>query len=155
MDRFTVFHLEQFIVDLNEMSCTCCEFQVDGMPCPHAIAAIRLRRNSPYHYCCSYYTTKAVQLAYAEPIEAVGSGKDWIIPDEVKNIKVLPPKTKRSIGRPRKTRILSVGEEVHHNKCGRCGQPGHNRQTCQNPISLNSRSNTKGVSSSNPFGYSP
>ena len=47
---------------------------------------------------------------------------------------MLPPKTRRPIGRPRKVRIPSGGEGKRTSRCSQCGQYGHNHKTCKRPI---------------------
>ncbi|KAG5375032.1 hypothetical protein IGI04_039628, partial [Brassica rapa subsp. trilocularis] len=66
--------------------------------------------------------------------------RDVDIPEEVSSMVVYPPITKRQAGRRRKTRIPSTGEirvpkkKLVHNRCGRCGEYGHNRTNCANHI---------------------
>jgi hypothetical protein len=49
---------------------------------------------------------------------------------------VLPPKTRRPLGRPKKQRIRSgrehVGARIQH--CGRCREEGHSKRTCTTPL---------------------
>jgi len=45
----------------------------------------------------------------------------------------LPPLVKRRVGRPRKRRILSIGERKNNSKCSRCHGRGHNCRTCKLP----------------------
>ena len=52
---------------------------------------------------------------------------------------VLPLKSWRPIGRPRKERIHSSGEVKHTWCCGRCGDYEHNRKTCERSILLHPR----------------
>ncbi|CAG7901155.1 unnamed protein product, partial [Brassica rapa] len=56
-------------------------------------------------------------------------------------MKLLPPRTRRPPGRPRKSRILSAGEFrvwirifKRCRACTRCGRLDHNRATCMIPI---------------------
>ncbi|XP_019241970.1 PREDICTED: uncharacterized protein LOC109222009, partial [Nicotiana attenuata] len=60
--KATVFNLDsmlfrinsegiEFIVDLNKRTCDCLEFQLDELPCPHAIAAINKRYMQKSDYC--------------------------------------------------------------------------------------------------------
>jgi hypothetical protein len=49
---------------------------------------------------------------------------------------LLPPTTGRPRGRPKKQRMRSgeehVGARIQH--CGRCGEKGHSKRTCKNPL---------------------
>ncbi|GMN67343.1 hypothetical protein TIFTF001_036405 [Ficus carica] len=87
-----------WIVDMSEMTCTCRRFQVNQIPCPHAMAV--------FH--------------------PIGSVEGWDVPEEVRSQIVNPPNTKRGSGRPRVRRILSQGEEHESIRCGRCNGYGHN-----------------------------
>ncbi|KAL6336650.1 hypothetical protein AAG906_035964 [Vitis piasezkii] len=92
-------------VNLDTRSCTCRQFDLDHIPCAHAIAA------------CRFYN-----ISY------------WVVPNHISDKVVLPPKTRRPTGRPRKVRIPSSGEGKRTSRCSRCGQYGHNRKTCKRPI---------------------
>ncbi|CAN6721796.1 unnamed protein product [Malus baccata var. baccata] len=126
------------IVDLNAKSCMCRRFDLDQLPCVHATAACRIRNTSVYTMCSKFYTANAIVLAYAEPIWSVGNKSEWSVPEEVHNRVVLPPIRQVVSGRRKTNRIPSQGEERIVQKCSRCGGTGHNRQTCKNPIRLNS-----------------
>src|SRR5262249_29177785 len=123
-------------VNLNLKTCSCREFDLDQIPCAHALAVARSRRINPYTLCSRYYTAAALVDAYAEPIRPLGHPTEWVVSDEVSARVVLPPITRRQIGRRRKERIPSTGEDMGMRKCGRCGGRGHNRVTCKNPIPL-------------------
>ena len=49
---------------------------------------------------------------------------------------LLPPTTRRPPGRPKKQRMRSGGEHVgaRIQHCGRCGEEGHSKRTCTNPL---------------------
>ena len=49
---------------------------------------------------------------------------------------MLPPKCQRPIGKPKNKRIR-LGGEVKRIRC--CGDYGHNRKTCKQPISFHPR----------------
>ena len=137
---------EEFLVDLNEKTCTCNKFTFDGLPCSHALAAIRSRGNNLYVYCSYYYKLSAFKKAYVHPIYLVGNICDWNLPEEIKNRSVDPPIPAPPSGRPKKCGIPSKGEleGKNVNSCGRCKQFGHNHRTCRNPIATSSRSNQQG-----------
>ncbi|GMN68128.1 hypothetical protein TIFTF001_037205 [Ficus carica] len=97
-----------WIVDMSEMTCTCRRFQIDQIPCPHAMAV--------FH-----------------PID---SADGWDVPEEVRSQIVNSFKTKCGLGRPWVRRILSQGEEHESVRFGRCNGYGHNRQTCTNSVPL-------------------
>ncbi|RVW45505.1 hypothetical protein CK203_091441 [Vitis vinifera] len=121
-------------VNLDTRSCTCRQFDLDHIPCAHAIAACSFYNISCYTLCSKYFTTKALLSSYSECIYPTGSEIDWVVPNHIHDKVVLPPKTRRPTGRPRKVRISSGGEGKHTSRCSRCGQYGHNRKTCKRPI---------------------
>ncbi|RVW32621.1 hypothetical protein CK203_076519 [Vitis vinifera] len=89
---------------------------------------------SCYTLCSKYFTTKALLSSYLECIYPTGNEIDWVVPNHIRDKVVLPPKTRRPTGRPRKVRIPSGGEGKRTSRCSRCGQYGHNRKTCKRPI---------------------
>ncbi|RVW93927.1 hypothetical protein CK203_028168 [Vitis vinifera] len=121
-------------VNLDTRSCTCRQFDLDHIPCAHAITAYRFYNISCYTLCSKHFTTKALLSSYSECIYPTGNEIDWVVPNHIRDKVVLPPKTRRPTGRPRKVRIPSGGEGKHTSRCSRCGQYGHNRKTCKRPI---------------------
>nr|CAN83444.1 hypothetical protein VITISV_005823 [Vitis vinifera] len=89
---------------------------------------------SCYTLCSQYFTTKALLSSYSKCIYPTGNEIDWVILDHIRNKIMLPPKTRRPTGRPRKVRIPSGEESNRISHCSRCGQYGHNRKTCKRPI---------------------
>ena len=124
------------VVNLHNKTCTCRKFDLDQLPCSHALAAARHRSLSFYTLCSRYYTSEALVAAYADSIYPVGHEVDWNVPMEVRNRAILPPIVQRTRGRLKKNRILSAGEDKVKRKCGRCGEKGHNRQKCHRNIPL-------------------
>ncbi|KAH9770671.1 SWIM-type domain-containing protein [Citrus sinensis] len=141
-------NMNEFIVkdgDLNghvnilDKTCNCREFQLDQLPCEHALAVCRYRETlSVYDMCSRYYSSEAWVTAYAETIYHVGTEEEWEVSEEVQSNEVLHPVEKRKKGRPQQIRIPSQGEEKLRRKCGRCGSRGHNRLTCSLPMPLSS-----------------
>ncbi|KAK2648780.1 hypothetical protein Ddye_016269 [Dipteronia dyeriana] len=98
------------LVNLSEKTCSCAKFEVDKLPCRHALAAIRYAKKPlPGYYGDCYKTTSWVE-AYAGTIFPVGHPSDWNIPEDVRSKVVLPPPFHAQAGRPRKKRFKSVGE---------------------------------------------
>ncbi|XP_075079795.1 uncharacterized protein LOC142165053 [Nicotiana tabacum] len=54
----------KFIVDLKKRTCDCLEFQLDELPCPHAIAAINKRYLQKSDYCSNLYSKKTWLKTY-------------------------------------------------------------------------------------------
>ena len=73
---------------------------------------------------------------YEATIYPLLSQSAWSIPNAIKDIVVLPPKGRIRARRPKKTRLKNSWETKSENKCGRCRQYGHNKQTFRNPPSM-------------------
>ncbi|KAM6598625.1 hypothetical protein CsatA_018234 [Cannabis sativa] len=119
------------IVNLKERTCTCNRFQKDEMPCNHAVAVMKDLNINTYNYCAQYYTSKAWLQTYEETVYPVGNVREWELPEFFEDIIVLPPKERIKSGRPRKRRMAAAWETKKQNKCGKCGQKGHNKKTCR------------------------
>ncbi|WZY88944.1 hypothetical protein YC2023_045679 [Brassica napus] len=112
-------------VDLDKWTCSCGKYDLLKIPCRHAIKA-------------------AWREAYQESINPILVLEDgWSVPQVVENSEVLPPETRRSLGRNRKRRYETVEDKIRSSqgsqggqfrKCSRCGLGGHNRATCKMPI---------------------
>ncbi|GMN67803.1 hypothetical protein TIFTF001_036863 [Ficus carica] len=108
-----------WIFDISERTCTCKRFQVDQIPCPHAMAVCNHRRINPYNYCSNYYTKDYLYACYAHVVHPIGSAEGWDVSEEIRLQIVNPPTTKRGPGRPRVRRIPSQGEEHEPNRRAR------------------------------------
>ncbi|TXG48510.1 hypothetical protein EZV62_024385 [Acer yangbiense] len=123
-------------VDLTTKSCSCREFDVDQLPCAHALACIRLRGFSFPDYCSPYYSSTFLVTAYSGEIHPVGQPSEWLVPSDIASKIVHPPVgRRRPPGRPRKNRNPSFGEEVTQRRCITCHRVGHNSHTCTYPKS--------------------
>ncbi|KAL5563962.1 hypothetical protein UlMin_033709 [Ulmus minor] len=71
------------VVDIFNKTCTCKEFDIDKLPCVHAIAAAHHAQVSVYSLVSPYYTKEYYVLAYGETIYPVGSQSQWDVPNEV------------------------------------------------------------------------
>ncbi|KAI5335843.1 hypothetical protein L3X38_025977 [Prunus dulcis] len=128
---FEVFADYSVMVDLEQRTCSCRLWQIDGFPCTHVVAAILAKRDSVYDYVECYYKTDFFRKAYESPI--------FPIPDVGKGLGsngfaarvVLPPITKGPAGRPPTKRIKVFGEFKRPLKCSRCSVARHNRKTCK------------------------
>ncbi|KAL5561179.1 hypothetical protein UlMin_030926 [Ulmus minor] len=61
------------VVDIFNKMCTCKEFDIDKLPCVHAVAAAHHAQVSVYSLVSPYYTKEYYVLAYGETIYPVGS----------------------------------------------------------------------------------
>ncbi|WMV07521.1 hypothetical protein MTR67_000906, partial [Solanum verrucosum] len=123
----------RYIVCLEQKVCTCERFQLDEIPCAHAIAVLKHKNIINMHpYCSDYYKPNALEKTYEVAMVPMPDKEDWSVPDYVLYEIVLPPRYRRLVGRPRKRRKKNVDEKitVNKNSCGHYGQEGHNRRTC-------------------------
>ncbi|KAL3377456.1 hypothetical protein AABB24_003728 [Solanum stoloniferum] len=125
-------------VDLLDKSCTCKVFDIDKIPCPHAMAALRCQYGDDYgrriyEYSSSYYNVEVYLIAYVEEIKPVPSEETWEVPIEILERKISslfvePGK----VGRRSSKRHKGIGESfsTKKNKCSLCKRIGHKRTTC-------------------------
>ncbi|GAA0141008.1 hypothetical protein LIER_02250 [Lithospermum erythrorhizon] len=86
------------------------KFQLNQLPCSHAIRACRERDLSIYTVASRLYTLECLRMAYAIPVNPVQHRSEG--------------------GRRKNKRIPSQGEEITRKRCGRCREYGHNKKTC-------------------------
>ncbi|KAK2646652.1 hypothetical protein Ddye_021847 [Dipteronia dyeriana] len=63
---------KQWTVDLARKTCTCNKFQMDLLPCSHALAAARDRNMDFTSLCTDYYKRQTLIEVYSVPIMPVG-----------------------------------------------------------------------------------
>ncbi|XP_049386951.1 uncharacterized protein LOC125851221 [Solanum stenotomum] len=131
---FSVYEAgKRYIVCLERKVCSCGRFQLDEIPCAHAIVVLKEKNVKDMHlYCSDYYKPDALAKTYEISMVPMPDKEDWSAPEDVIAETVYPPKYRRLAGRPRKRRKRNVDEKitVNTNCCGQCGQEGHNRRTC-------------------------
>ncbi|KAK1591388.1 hypothetical protein Q3G72_006827 [Acer saccharum] len=113
-----------FVVKLRQYNCGCGSWQISGIPCPHAMAAIS-------HNC-------------------VPDQKMW---PEIEANEVLPPPIQVQLGRPKMQRKRESGEKSKGGRtwtivCTYCKKAGHNTRTCKEK--KEPRKRTPEASSSQP-----
>ncbi|KAJ6797994.1 uncharacterized protein M6B38_267785 [Iris pallida] len=130
------------IVNIGTRACSCRDWQLYGIPCSHAIAALLSSSKDVYEYTERYFTVASYNEAYSKPIHPIQDRSEWsratdgLKSDGVRA--VCPPKCRRPPGRPEKKR-LCTGEpnrERHTVHCSRCNQTGHYKRTCKAEIVL-------------------
>ncbi|WVZ92109.1 hypothetical protein U9M48_038198 [Paspalum notatum var. saurae] len=98
------------VVHLQKHTCTCREWQVSGKPCPHALALITTCRNpNMQEFLDPYFSVYHYRQAYAGVIKPLPDKSQWATVDL--GFKLLPPLSKRPVGRQRKNRIPGCLED--------------------------------------------
>ncbi|XP_059625978.1 uncharacterized protein LOC132269014 [Cornus florida] len=132
------------IVDIRNRCCLCRGWQLYGLPCAHAVAALLSCRQNVHRFTESCFTVATYRKAYSQTIHPVPDRTLWKeMSDGSQNnegngaeIIINPPKSLRPPGRPRKRRVRAEdrgrAKRVVH--CSRCNQTGHFRTTCSAPI---------------------
>lgn len=128
------------IVNIGTRSCSCRDWQLYGIPCSHAVAALLSSRKDIYEYTEKYFTVANYCETYSQAIHPVPEKIEWSkategLPDD-ENRAVRPPKFRRPPGRPEKKRLCmeESNREKHTVHCSRCNQTGHYKRTCKAEI---------------------
>ncbi|KAL6181344.1 hypothetical protein ACLB2K_047999 [Fragaria x ananassa] len=131
--------IAQHSVQLDTMSCTCRRWNLCGLPCGHAIAAIYSKCWLPDDYVSEWYTLKLYMQSYEVMLNPISGVHEWVHIER----KIAPPLYKRQPGRPKTKKPLEPGEAPPPTgieklprtyyaqvNCGECGKKGHNKRTC-------------------------
>ncbi|XP_024009163.1 uncharacterized protein LOC112084170 [Eutrema salsugineum] len=113
-----------YVVNLIVKSCCCRQFDIDKFPCEHAIAAAKKLMSTEdgsanievYDLCSKYYLIETWALAYHRTIYSVPHHTEWIIPDNIKELVVLPPDVKKKPDRNKEKRVPGPGERRRRTK---------------------------------------
>ncbi|XP_075080137.1 uncharacterized protein LOC142165496 [Nicotiana tabacum] len=100
--------VRRYIVCLENKRCSCGQFQLDELPCPHALAALRHKDESYEQYCSPYYTRESLLRTYEIPVNPLLDESKWNMPEVVNP----PSGGKRQPGRPQKQRY-KIYDEVN------------------------------------------
>ncbi|XP_058783754.1 uncharacterized protein LOC131658483 [Vicia villosa] len=125
----------QFIVDLAKKTCTCCFWDLVGIPCRHVVAAMSYEKKSPESYVDNYYKREAYKLCYSFSVSPINGMDMW---PNVEADEMLPPSYKKGPGRPKKLRFREHDEGGARMRrpgvayrCTNCDKFGHNSRKCK------------------------
>ncbi|KAM7261896.1 hypothetical protein ACFE04_020973 [Oxalis oulophora] len=107
-----------FVVNLASRQCTCRIWELQGIPCRHAIAVLNEKDLPPEMYVSHWYKSDLNRELYDYLPEPQRGKEDWPISSE-RELAGPPPRIKR--GRPRQKRIPEVGEENGSTNASRAG----------------------------------
>lgn len=128
------------IVNIGTHCCSCRDWQLYGIPCSHAVAALISARKDVYAFIERCFTVASYCETYSEDIHPIPGKIEWKKEGEVPmddDVRVVrPPKFRRPPGRPEKKRICveDFNREKHTVHCSRCNQTGHYKTTCKAEI---------------------
>ncbi|XP_022891809.1 uncharacterized protein LOC111406651 [Olea europaea var. sylvestris] len=82
-----------YIVDLNDNTCTCRQFQLESFPRAHAVAVAMYRGFPPHSLCSHYCMADFWRAAYAKTIFPLPNEAEWEVPNYIVAFNnLLPPK---------------------------------------------------------------
>ncbi|XP_028066080.1 uncharacterized protein LOC114269020 [Camellia sinensis] len=130
---YEVHSYPSVLVDVDRRTCSCFQWQINQLPCAHAMVAIRNSGRDLYDLVEPFYHAATYRLSYASSITLIPTVEKPSF--QLDDFVIHPPVVKRPPRRPKKKHMLSRGEEVQLIRCGRCQRMGnHNRKTCNEPI---------------------
>ncbi|XP_060960707.1 uncharacterized protein LOC133031261 [Cannabis sativa] len=100
------------------------------MSCGQVVAVLKEMNMDLYNYCSEYYTKKKWLETYAGTMYPIERQSEWEVPQNVKDIIVLPSVERLKSGRPKKRTWEAGWEKKQHIKCNKCGDLGHTKRTC-------------------------
>ncbi|XP_015573919.1 uncharacterized protein LOC107261162 [Ricinus communis] len=108
-ERFQVVGLGgRFVVDKQEMTCTCRRWDLTGIPCCHTVCAIWYNNENPEFYIHDFYKVETYLKYYSHLINPTTNKEFWL---KATAPLVLPPKPiKPRKGRPARKRRLEEEE---------------------------------------------
>ncbi|WOL07031.1 hypothetical protein Cni_G15766 [Canna indica] len=128
--------VDKHIVKLDLHSCTCREWDLTGIPCPHALSAMNNSKLDPMKYISHFYSKKTFNAVYFHKIQPVRGQKFWRT-EEFQPVE--PPPVVKQVGRPKKQRKREINEprmigivqkmsKGQQQRCGNCKKFGHNKR---------------------------
>ena len=123
----------RFVVNLQERTCSCRQWQVSGLPCKHALAFITSLSNAHIqNYVDMYYSIDKFRGAYAQLIPAMPDKTQW--PKSDHGFFMHPPLLKATAGRPKTERYKGCSEKKRKSGkhlCPICKDYGHHWHKCK------------------------
>lgn len=128
------------IVDIRARVCSCRRWQLYGIPCAHAAAALISCGQNAHMFADPCFTVASYREAYSQIIMPIPDRSQWNEQGEgveegrgaKVDIVIRPPKTRRPPGRPKKKllRVENLKRPKRIVQCGRCHMLGHSQKKC-------------------------
>jgi hypothetical protein len=128
---------QQFVVDTGKNTCTCNCWELVGIPCRHAIAALGVGSQDPIEFMDKCYSRNKYELCYGFSVTPINGSEMWPKPPDNVDEVILPPLYKNGPGRPRKLRIRGSGARKRRrgqHLCTKCNLGGHNASSCKSKV---------------------
>lgn len=127
-----------YVGNIDKRECICGAWQVSGIPCKHATAAIRFKRMDPEDFVHDFFSIDMYKKTYSHNMQPIPDKTMWP-PLQFETETIHPPTLRRRPGRPKVCRRREANEAGPSTvrkttgtvKCKRCMQFGHNSRTCQ------------------------
>jgi hypothetical protein len=117
------------VVDLNERTCSCGEWQLTWKPCLHALAWIITETDADIEsFVHEYYSVERFKAAYSGVVPPMTDKSQW--PKVDPGFKLLAPRLKQEAGKRKYTKASQepgTGEQL---QCEQCGEFGHSEKGC-------------------------
>ncbi|KAE8771811.1 hypothetical protein D1007_56261 [Hordeum vulgare] len=139
-DLWQVTHIERtYEVNLAERTCGCFKWDLTGIPCKHAVAAIHKSKQFPEDYASDFFKKPMYKEAYKNFIYPVLGQHGWTKTDSPD---IDPPEYKTKRGRKQKKRRRGQHESSKSTvqnrmttiKCSNCKLQGHRYTNCATPL---------------------
>ncbi|CAN6864664.1 unnamed protein product [Brassica oleracea] len=125
------------IVDIRTRVCSCRRWELYGLPCAHAAAALISCGQNVHMFAEPCFTVSSYQQTYSGVIKEVADRRMWKEEEGGGGLmRIRPPKTRRPPGRPKKkvVRVENLKRPKRIVQCGRCHLLGHSQKKCTQPI---------------------
>ncbi|KAL2939767.1 Chromodomain-helicase-DNA-binding protein 3 [Bienertia sinuspersici] len=132
------YYLDTLTVDLDARKCTCRKWDLNGIPCCHAVACIFFCHGNAVDYVHESYKREMYLKTYSGTIPPLEGERHW----PRVNMPIDPPPIKVGPGKPRKNRVKDPhenpkkqGKLTRHGiemTCSSCQRKGHNKRSCPN-----------------------
>ena len=133
--------LDQFIVDIDKMTCTCQKYQEKNFPCCHAIKFLTtILKARPESYCGNIHSVDRLRAMHALADGRTATLTTRTDLHAIGRVALDPPAREIEQGRKRaktnvnQSPVSDSAKSKRSNACPECGQAGHNRTTC--PVSI-------------------
>ncbi|XP_022973906.1 uncharacterized protein LOC111472539 [Cucurbita maxima] len=129
------------IVEIHSRVCSCRCWQLYGLPCAHAAAALMSCGQNAHLFAEPCFTVASYRETYSKMIYPILDKSLWKESDEGEggakaDITIRPPKIRRPPGRPKKKvpRVENLKRPKRIVQCGRCHLLGHSQKKCTMPM---------------------